>query len=1037
MMLFPESKSTHLDPQLFRNPTATYRGIPFWSWNCTVTEELIDEQLDIFKAMGFGGVDIHPRSGLNTPYLSDRYMQLIRYTVDRCKEKGLVCWLYDDDRFPSGAAAGLVTKDWRFRQRCLLLTEQERPDFFPDQHSFDCAIAAGEKPCGWFAAAYAVAANSARRIQSADPLLPGESRRYAYVMLLEPEDWFQGQTYADVMNPEAIRAFIDLTHEYYYCEVGEDFGDAVPAIFTDEPRMETRTNRHAKQLSCAASHEDVIIPWSDALRERLQKEQGIDLLDIAPALVWELPESPQARYHFRNAASEQFVSAFMDQIADWCKAHNILLTGHVLSEDSLLAQASSLGDCMRCYRSMDIPGIDVLCDERQFLAAKQAASVAHQMQREGVVSELYGVTQWNCDFKTFKLQGDWQAALGINIRVPHLAWMSMEGEAKRDWPGSIFYQAPWWKEFRFIEDYFARLNTALTRGTPLIHTAVIHPVESVWLHQGNNADTLPLRKAMSDRFDRMVKGLLANLTDFDLISESLLPSQQPSVDSSGLHLGSMTYRTLIVPDMETIRSSTLDILESFHRQGGRIIFAGQIPHLVDAQPSQRVWLLAQQCEQAGTPDALTAMLDEENDLHIYTAQGCKASNLLCQWRQEGDRRWLFLCQAWPKQDQPLEPEACTLRIRGCWTPTCYDALAGKISPMACRWEEGDTLLTWYSYAEDSLLLCLDRGETIIPPLPAPSCESQAISLKPERLDLAEPNMLLLDYAQASLDGGPWSDRMEILRLDNALRGQLGFKLRYGSMMQPYALEEKEVHNLKLRYEFSSEVQTYAELALEHPEVCRILLNGTSVPVKDQGWYVDQAIRRIPLPLLRKGRNILEIHLPYHQKTNLENLYLLGTFDVALHPAGESILLSPAVHTCAGDLTRQGKPFYSGKVTYRFTFAVETQGCYKLHVPEFAAALLTVRVDGKAAGYIAFAPHALVLGTLAQGDHVIEIDAYIGRHNGFAYLHNSNDHFVWYGPDAWRTQGDQWTDDYRVLPAGILSPVAISRLLDCTEEGADS
>ena len=84
-MLYPEHSSEHLDPALFAHPTAAYRGIPFWSWNCTVTEQLIDEQLDIFKAMGFGGVDIHPRSGLNTAYLSGEYMRLVRFAVQQCK----------------------------------------------------------------------------------------------------------------------------------------------------------------------------------------------------------------------------------------------------------------------------------------------------------------------------------------------------------------------------------------------------------------------------------------------------------------------------------------------------------------------------------------------------------------------------------------------------------------------------------------------------------------------------------------------------------------------------------------------------------------------------------------------------------------------------------------------------------------------------------------------------------------------------------------------------------------------------------------
>ena len=124
-MLFTKNVSQELDKALFQNPTAEYRGIPFWSWNCKVTRELIDSQLTIFKQMGFGGVDIHPRSGMKTLYLGEEYLELVAYTVQKCKELGLACWLYDEDRFPSGAAGGIVTKNYRFRGRFLLLTEKK------------------------------------------------------------------------------------------------------------------------------------------------------------------------------------------------------------------------------------------------------------------------------------------------------------------------------------------------------------------------------------------------------------------------------------------------------------------------------------------------------------------------------------------------------------------------------------------------------------------------------------------------------------------------------------------------------------------------------------------------------------------------------------------------------------------------------------------------------------------------------------------------------------------------------------------------
>ena len=36
----------------------------------------------------------------------------------------------------------------------------------------------------------------------------------------------------------------------------------------------------------------------------------------------------------------------------------------------------------------------------------------------------------------------------------------MAGEAKRDYPASIHYQSPWWKEYSYVEDHFASLTTS-------------------------------------------------------------------------------------------------------------------------------------------------------------------------------------------------------------------------------------------------------------------------------------------------------------------------------------------------------------------------------------------------------------------------------------------------------------------------------------------------------------------------------------------------------------------------------------------------
>ena len=58
----------------FKNPTNEYRGVPFWSWNCRLSDEKIQKQLAVFEEMGFGGAIAHSRNGLEDEYLGKRFI---------------------------------------------------------------------------------------------------------------------------------------------------------------------------------------------------------------------------------------------------------------------------------------------------------------------------------------------------------------------------------------------------------------------------------------------------------------------------------------------------------------------------------------------------------------------------------------------------------------------------------------------------------------------------------------------------------------------------------------------------------------------------------------------------------------------------------------------------------------------------------------------------------------------------------------------------------------------------------------------------
>ena len=1045
-MIYSHNTSPKLDESLFKNPTAGYRGIPFWSWNCRVTEELIDSQLDCFKKMGFGGVDIHPRTGLDTEYLGDEYMRLVRYTVRRCKEKGLFCWLYDEDRFPSGNAGGLVTKNYRLRGRYLLLTERRGmsgllPEYCRNKQEFEAAIDAGEKPAGYYAAAYGLTMENGRlkeyrrlkgRQEIADAYGKGERVRFAYVRMMDEEHWFEDQAYVDTMNPEAVAEFIKVTHEAYYREVGSDFETWVPAIFTDEPRL----GKHV-QISAALSGEDVFMPYTDYLAEQMMLCYGTDPLDIAPEYIWEMADETYSvnRYRYRNMASECFVHSFMDQIGGWCAEHGIAMTGHVLSEDSLSSQSVTVGDCMRCYRSMDLPGIDILCDFKEFVTAKQASSAARQNGKEGVVSELYGVTHWDCDFKTYKLQGDWQAALGITVRVPHLSYMSMKGEAKRDWPASIFYQSPWYEEFSYIEDYFARLNTALTRGKAVVKIGVVHPVESMWLYFGPNDQTADMRGEMDRDFRNLTEWLLYGTLDFDFLSEALLPEQCPAAEDQDerlLRVGEMEYSVIVVPGLTTIRSTTLELLEAFADRGGRVLFMGRIPELVDARQSGRALRLAKRCARIGKSQAeLYEALEAERVLEIRKENGCRSDNLFCQMRQDGTGKWLFICHVNRRDDHGSEAERYIVKIKGSYQVSLYDAMTGNITEAPSEREGGFTVLSLVMYHEDSVLWRLDERDTdegekggVALPDRSHSFRPLTSLSRPSGFRRLEPNVLLLDCARFQVDDGVIREKKEILRLDNEIRSQLGFVLRKERMNQPWFMREKETHKVTLYYDIQSQIETQASLALEDVESCSVCLNGEAADMCPTGYYVDPAISVIKLPPIHEGENRLVVEMKYNQKSGLENLYVLGDFDVELNGT-EAVLKEERKQLLPGDITGQGMPFYTGNLEYSYRLCTEEEEAeYEVHIPHFKAPLLAVFVDGDKKGLIAYAPHRLRLGNLAPGEHELTILLYGNRFNGFGTLHNADEKFVWYGPDSYRTEKDAWTDCYLVRPVGILSAVEV-------------
>ncbi|MCQ2449818.1 MAG: hypothetical protein MJ132_06485 [Clostridia bacterium] len=1025
-MLYPDKNSRKLNEELFCDPTVHYRGAPFWAWNCQMNRELIQEQISCFKQMGFGGFHIHSRTGMATPYLQEEFFDLVRFAVDEAERNGLRAWLYDEDRWPSGAAGGLVTVHPEFRERSLLMTLNDRSDDLP----FDTAVQEG-KP--YYLCSYAVSLNqnglltdyrtvSRNAIPSA-----GERIYHAFVICAQNDPWYNNQTYSDNLNPQAVSAFIHTTHDAYKKAIGDRFGNSVPALFTDEPRP-----AFSRRFVQALGDESVQIAWTPDFPIGFQQTCGYDIVERIPEIFWDFdrPNGAKVRYDYHNYKATRFAHVFVHKCADWCNQNGLVFTGHMISEDRLPDQTAAAGDVMRCYPDFSLPGIDVLCNYILFNTAKQAQSVVHQFGKEGMMSELYGVTHWDFDFRGHKFQGDWLAALGVTQRVPHLTWASMAGEAKRDYPASIGAQSPWFSQYRYLEDHFARLNTALTRGKPVVSVGVIHPIESYWMYAGPNDASGRTGEALQQRFGQLTDWLLKDLIDFDFLNESILGNENICTEN-GLSVGEMTYRTVIVPDCTTLRSGPYKIFENFVSQGGKLIFLGRIPTHENALLSERGNRLAQQavCMDFDREKLLFA-LTSERFCTLQTVDGRACRDYISQLRQDATGKWLFLAPAVETAPDDSLPKHLKLTLKGSVSATVYNTVDGEKHSLCGHLEKGAageiSVFEISLYPQDSLLLFLEDG---MPILAAQSLiEDEFVSVPvPETVHYSrcEPNVLLLDRFAAELDGQPIVTDLpfeEILRLDNVIRAKIGLPSRTNKFAQPWVTKESGVfHSVHLKTVFVAETAVKdCFLALENAENSRIVLNGVPVPSTVVGYYVDRAISTVALPNIRVGKNILEIDYPYGERGGLECMYILGDFNVTV--CGTSAHIVPKAESLQfGSITGQGLPFYGGNIEYEIPFETDcTAKSLRITVPSYRGALVGVLLDDEPVGRIAFAPFSVSVENVKAGRHKVKLQLFGNRYNTFGSLHNVNPADTWYGFMHWRSVGDAWSYEYGVKETGILA-----------------
>lgn len=1024
----PMKKISQLQ-HILPHPGVEYRSAPFWGWNDKLDQQELRRQLRDMKDKGMGGTFIHSREGLETPYLSEEWMEDVAVSLEESKALGMELWIYDEDKWPSGSAGGMVSGTDREAFTAKGLTLQVLP--------------AGQQPEPDTFGIHTIGVYPAQIDGNKIVLTEGESQVVLRSEISGPSEWYNGFAPPDNLNPDAVKTFLELTHKRYQQRFGADFGGTVKGFFTDEP-------------NCCDFFSEFTpgrpwLPWTAGFVEFFRTQRGYDPTDKLPLLFFLGEGCEKMRHDYWRTIAELFRESYMKQIYDYCEENGVEVTGHFLYENDMGYNIRVCGAAMPQYRYLHRPGIDILGEQsREYLTVRQCASVANQYGREHTITETYGCTGWEFDFEGQKWLADWQFVNGITRRCQHLALYSITGCRKRDYPPVFNYQNSWWEYNKAMEDYFARVTACVQTGDVQRDILMIHPVSGMWTQCGcdpkEDLHRVEMNMGWTDKhilslneqgdcYNRLTEALLRNHLDFDFGDEIIL-SEDAAVDAEGFRVGMRHYATVIVPETKSIFASTLTLLEQFAKAGGSIIWMGEIPTMVEGEPSNRPAQLAANYAilRAADQEELLELLNRNGRaLSVQSISGGEDTQILTMLRKTQDGFLLFAVN----HDRSAS-HYVTYRLKAQGAVTAYDPWTGDSAELPVQLR-GDRMCFAESLAPAETRVYFIETEkaptigSVQPPYEHPHrTEAVFAVLGPEaKVQRTQPNALTLDLCTYSLGGETESGQMEVWMAQREIRQKLEMpQVYYNGAPQRYSWLTGSQEGKPFAMNFRFTVQDVPEgacfLAVEKPAGLELTCNGQPCELTDK-WYSDRATRCFALPKLQAGENVLTLSGKYTQERELEDVFLIGDF--AVNNERQIVKESGVLHF--GDWCSQGYCHYSGSMVYSFCvpgFREEGKRV-QLHMGEYRATVAEILVNGVSAGLV-FGKSLTVVDItdlLRPEENTVQIKLTGSPRNLYGPFHQPYTGCTRISWEDFRKEGADRCDGYVLQPYGLFGQITLTKV----------
>jgi len=577
--------------------------LPFY-WQRGDHTSLIPEQIQRIYDSGCRAFCVESRP--HPDFVGEGWWRDMDIILSEAEKRGMKVWLLDDDKFPTGHAAGMIAKKYPELRQWELI---ERHIDIVGPAADISVIFDEEDEENIFLGAYAYKRNADFLETCAyDGICVTDKIKGHYLHWDVPAGVWRvffyyksrkggRKEYIDMINPDSVRVLIDAVYESHYARYKKYFGTTFVGFFSDEPEFgnqvfgkerfdfgfyEARVGKHSLAL-----------PWNETLLRIMTAKLGYDPIPHLNLLWYEDDRNGdlqgEIRHAYMDTVTELYSECFNKQLGDWCRAHGVMYIGHVI-EDMNCHLRSGVGHYFRALRHQDMSGMDIVLHQvmpgmadyihtvtcatgtgagsfYEYILAKLCSSLAHltpHMQGRAMC-EVFGAYGYGEDSVLMKFLMDHLFVRGVNHFVPH-AFSSRFPD--RDCPPHFGAEGkdPSFEAFTALMGYSNKMAHLLNDTVHKANAAILYHVDGEWASRYGNASNM----------EPAATALLDGHIDYDIVSLDML-RDGATVENGKLKIYRETFDCLIVPYADHMTKGQLDTLCALEDKGLAVWYMNALP----------------------------------------------------------------------------------------------------------------------------------------------------------------------------------------------------------------------------------------------------------------------------------------------------------------------------------------------------------------------------------------------------------------------------------------------------------------------------